>query len=179
MSDGMSWQALSAMAAAIGLLVSGFSALRAARTQRLTNLTTVRNRIQDMYGKLGDIRSADPKTAHETKALETKQILWDEAFFNELEWLSALYLEGEVPEALMLSHLGPALVRYHDMMYLRNAWLHPSQADPGLYRCFRTVVGQFRGMVPATMTAPATAVARTTRVATATYTRTVRVDVLA
>lgn len=177
MSDGMNWAAFSATVAAAGLLVSAFSALRAAKTQRLTNLTTVRGRIHDLYWKLGDIRSMPVAKPEEREVLQLRQTLWDESFFNELEWVSALYLEGEVPDELMLSHLGPALVRYYDEIYLGNSRLHPSPADPGLYRCFRTVVGLFRGRIPAAMKAPA--VARPAGVATPIYARTGRIDVRA
>jgi len=177
MSDGISWQAVSAIAAAFGLLVSGFSALRAAKTQRLTNLTTVRGRIHDLYWKLGDIQSMPVAKQEEREAFQMKQRLWDETFFNELEWVSALYLEGEVPEELMLSHLGPALVRYYEEIYLGNSRLHPSAADPGLYRCFRTVVGMFRSRIPAART-PSTSVSAR-RVPAPIYSRTGRVDLLA
>ena len=177
MSDGMSWSAFSATVSAAGLLVSAYSALRAAKTQRLTNLTNVRGRIHDLYSKLGDIRSMPRTKQEERQAFQMKQTLWDESFFNELEWVSALYLEGEVPEELMLSHLGPALVRYYDDIYLGNSRLHPSPADPGLYRCFRTVVGMFRGRIPAVQAPPAPAGVRL--VATTTYARTGRVDIFA
>ncbi len=174
MADSVTWAAaLSAAAAGLGLLVNGFSALRAAKTQRLTNLTGVHGRIQDQYSKYGQVKADE-----NTPAGPTKAILWNEAFFNELEWLCALYLRGEVPEDLMLAHFGPALVRYHDSMYLRLPMAQPNPGDPELYRSFRTVVGIFRNRIPVARISSSPA-SRPFRAPTPIYTRKGKIDVLA
>jgi hypothetical protein len=185
-SDGFSWEALGALATAGALIVSAISAMMQASANSLLNLTGVHGRIQDQYYRLGEVKSEE-----DPKLYSLKQTLWDESFFNELEWLCALYLRGDIPEDLMVNHFGPPLIHYHDRIYLPSVHLHPRAADPRLYRKFRTVVAMLRSPISVRKSVAArmagsspdlatpAALSRANQVPTHPYTRTGRVDLYA
>jgi hypothetical protein len=129
----MSWEALAAIAAVVGLFLTAGSMRAQAEATSLANLNTVRSKIQDIQLHFGEILSFPPSD------IRTQRIkVWDEVFFNEIEWLCVLYLEGLVPEGITLEHLSRPLLDYWGI-FISSAPLQV-QTDPEVYSRFKRVI---------------------------------------
>ena len=137
----MSWEAVSAIIAVTALVVTAIHQVRQADATRLANLNTVRARIQDIRFKEGEILAIPDVIARAKKF-----VVWNHALFNELEWLSFLYLKGEIPGDLMIEHMGPELLEHNERFH----FTYPARTTSNLeaLEAFRRVVGIVRAKNP-------------------------------
>jgi hypothetical protein len=134
----MSWESVAAIAAVVGLFLTAGSMQAQAEATRLTNLNTVRSKIQDIQLHFGEILSLPENDVTQKDTRRTRIKIWDEVFFNEIEWLCVLYLEALVPKEITLEHLSRPLLEYWKI-FKSSAPLN-IQADPEIYSRFKRVI---------------------------------------